>query len=335
MGAIFDDIRKLLAPPRWDTWQTLIWISVFSWAVSLLTLDNVQAVISSIGWIFLIAGTHWALHDPPIKKSLTFNKFFIGPWITGALVCIFLFGTIFDSPPSVALISWPVISAIIAALPKFVSRGPDGPEYKAPPPPDRQYLIILVLCNLILSCWIQLYFATQSWLEEYPSLLADDMSQSAFVFRLSSEDRTRSRGFAVLDQATSVIREKLSGQPWPQVERWLLDLNREMVTVQQDVMQRLPDVGENSLWRLGGRILPGQEYQMQINAMWQGPTADGAGYYLSRTCRITRSENRLFPIRTEASSSPGTTAVPREQKATVDCGPISGPTNGQPELTLR
>lgn len=333
MGGIFSDIRKLLAPPRWDTWQTLIWISVFSWAVSLLTLDTVQSIIASVGWIFLIAGTHWALHDPSLKKTLTFNNFFIGPWITGALVCVFLFGTIFDSPPSVALICWPIISATIAALPKFVTRGPEGPEYKVPPPAGRQYLIIMVLCNLILSCWIQLYFATQSWLEEYPSLLADDMSQSAFVFRLSPEDRTRSRGFAILDQAASVIRERLSGQSWPQVERWLLDLNREMPTVQQDVMKRLPNMGENSLWRLAGRVLPGQEYQVQINAVWQGPTADGTGYYLSRNCRITPIENQLFPIRIGASPSPNT--PPRDQKAKVECGAVSGPTNGQPELTIR
>ena len=255
-----DGIFKALKPPKPDSWQTLLLISVFSWAMALLPESAfLQGFIATCAWFFLIPGIHWFLHEEKfklfgstinVKKGLTINDIWLGPWITGALVCMLLFSELPNNRLSVGFICWPPISAIIAALPKFIAI---GPKYKTPDPGGRQELVILLLTNLLLSCWFQLFFLTQSWLADYPSLLTEDLSRSAFVVKFAS-NRPQSRGVTILDQAETIVREQLDGQPWSQAERWLFDLKPNMQTVEATVMEQLPPVKENELWHLDGQV---------------------------------------------------------------------------------
>lgn len=328
---IFKQLRKTLTPPKPDSWQTLLWISVFSWAMSLLPESVfIQGFIATCAWFFLIPGIHWFLHEEKlkvfdltinVKKDLTINGIWLGPWITGALVCMLLSSGLLDNRTSVAFIGWAPISAIIAALPKFIAM---GPKYKTPEPPARQELVILLLTNLLLSCWFQLFFLTQSWLVDYPSLLTEDLSKSAFVVKLAS-NRPPSRGIMVLDQAETIVREQLDGRPWSQVERWLYDLKPQMQQVETTVMSRLSPVKENELWHLYGQVLPRTEYQLQMAAVWQGPSAGGSGYYLMKPCQITRiPDTRRSIARTVAST----------QIARVTCDAATSPKAGQPDVGI-
>jgi Family of unknown function (DUF5357) len=326
-----DGIFKALAPPKPDSWQTLLWISIFSWAMALLPESVfVQAFIATCAWFFLIPGIHWFLHEEKfkifdltinVKKSLTINDIWLGPWITGALVCMLLFSELPENRISVGFICWPPISAIIAALPKFIAI---GPHYKTPDPAGRQELVILLLTNLLLSCWFQLFFLTQSWLVDYPSLLTEDLSRSAFVVKFAS-NRPPSRGITILDQAETIVREQLDGKPWSQAERWLFDLKPSMQQVEATVMEQLPPVKENELWRLDGQVLPRTEYQLQMMAVWQGPSSDGSGYYVMKPCQITRVSD---PRRSLAQT------VTSTQIARVTCDAVSTPKAGQPEMGI-
>lgn len=328
---IFKQLRKTLTPPKPDSWQSLLWISIFSWAMSLLPESLfLQGFIATCAWFFLIPGIHWFMHEEKfkvfdltinIKKGLTINGIWLGPWITGALVCMLLFSGLPDDRLSVAIICWPPVSAIIAALPKFIAM---GPKYQTPKPPARQELVILLLTNLLFSCWFQLFFLTQSWLVDYPSLLSQDLSKSAFVMKVSS-NRPPSRGIVILDQAETVLREQLDGRSWSQVERWLYDLKPQMQQLEDTVMDRLPPLKENELWRISGQVLPRTEYQLQLIASWQGPSADGSGYYLMKPCQITRiPDTRRAIARTVAST----------QIAQVTCDVATEPKTGQPEVGI-
>jgi hypothetical protein len=331
MDDLFGQLKNILTPPKWDSWQTLIWISIFSWAVSLLTVDIFQRIIVSIAWLFLIPGIHWLLHEEKfklqkdfevnIKKSLTVNKLFLGPWITGALVCVFLFRNLVETPPSIPLLWWPPVSAIIASLPKFVAGV--GPKYGLPENPGaRQEIITLLLSNLLISCWLQLHFLTQDWLRQYPSLLAEDLNRSAFVVQLAAGDRTRSRGYAVLQEAGRLLDVELENQPWSQVERWLLNRNQQIPTLQQRIMEQTPPVEENIFWRMEGRMLSG-EYNLELSAVWRGPTATGIPYHFKRTCQIT-----------QLSTAQAIRATPNGSIAQVQCGPISQRLPGLPESDM-
>lgn len=337
--AILSGINKLfkdLKPPSWDSWKTLLWISAFSWLFSLIVRNqSIEIIIASFGWVFLIAGLHWAMYDEDVKvldkklpDQLKFNGFFVGPWITGALICVFLRGLFndinandaLDIPLSVAFISWPPISALLSIAPAFFAWSPEGPVPAVPKKINtRQQLINLFLFNLLLSCWFQLYFSTQTWLMSYPTLISEDFSNSAFVFRFPTVRVLPSRGQTVLDQTEAVVHRTLSGASWSDIERWLLDLNRQLPTVQQEVMQRLSPMDENSLWRLEAKILPGQDYTVEFRSLWQGPTSDNRPFYFAKTCRITRRTTGaiLRPIQ-----NPANTLSPEAQ---MRCGGVRGP----------
>lgn len=333
LGDIYASLKKVLSPSKWDSWQVLIWISVFSWAMSLLPEARIlHAFIASVGWLFLIPGVHWFLHEEKlklasgtelnIKKGLTLGSVFIGPWITGALVCIFLFGGLAEGVTDVGWVCWPPISAAIAVAPKFIQM---GPKYGIPAKADdRQDIILTILMNLILSCWIQLYFSTQYWLAQYPSLLATDLSKSAFVIQLNSSSRISSRGETILQQACNTIETELRGQSWSRVERWLLDLDQQLLTLQSDIIDSLSDLEENQFWRLQGRAVPGTEYAIKLFALWNGPTVDGKGYYLTQPVFIRRAPGARVPVTAKVASDT-TTGL-----AEVQCGEITGPASGQP-----
>lgn len=325
----FRDLFKILIPKKWDSAKTLIWLSLFSWAMSFIVSSVVQAMIAFTGWLFLIAGVHWVMsEEKALKELLTVFGVFLGPWITGWLICYFLFATP-ERIPGIALVLWPCISAVIAGLPKFIGSHStyQTPIWKLPNAGDRQYLVNLALLNLVLSCWIQLSFTTQNWLAEYPSLQVDDLSNSAFVINTQSTSETNSRGQAVLERAETLLKANLEGQSWSQVERWLLNFDTNIDAIADTVIGQMPRARENNYWDLAGRILAG-EYNVQLFAIWRGPSANPEGYYYAKTCQISQ----VVPA--DITGKPATvnpTTLPQVGNAKVQCGPAEGPEKGQPE----
>jgi hypothetical protein len=334
----FQQLVKIISPPKWDSWQALIWVSFFSWAVSMVFRTQwMQSLAASISWLFLIPGVHWFTHveklevapkkEVNVKKGLSPNGFFLGPWITGALICLFLFGGLTDNMGRQGFVLWPLISATIAILPEFIQF---GPTYKLPDDRGKrqasiQKIALIVLSNLVLSCWLQFCFATQSWLDAYPSITTTDVSRSSFVVKLDPS-QTTPKGVNILNQAGFLLQEEMNGRSWSWVERWLLNVDQQTASMQQTIMTQLPKVEENELWQLKGRVAAGTEYTLRLFAIWQGPTADEKGYYLTKDCYITKvAGNRLPPGQSAKSQS--TTGL-----ASVQCAQVQGPFNGQPNL---
>ncbi|MEP0871711.1 DUF5357 family protein [Trichocoleus desertorum AS-A10] len=322
---IFETLQKLLLPPKAFSWQTLILLSIFSCLMAALAGDLVRDLLATCGWIFLIFGVGWFTTENPIQ----IGGLSLGPWITGILVSIFLFGEWLDERPSLLFISWPLISAAIASLGEFIQ---SGPRFRAPTPAGRQRLVILFLSNLIISCWFQLYFVIQGWLEIYPSLLANDFNQSNFVVRLGVQTTQAPTGVIILNQAEATLKAELEPRSWSEVERWLLTLKQQPTEFEHAVMQQLPASEENALWQLQAQILPDQpDYTLQLLALWQGPSSDLASHYLTKTCRITQGENPLATAspapETAVSASPspeaGVSAQPAPSASTPDNGSLA------------
>jgi hypothetical protein len=330
-GGIWDLFKELFAlviPKQWDSARTLLMLGAFSWLVSVFVGRTTQSIIAFIGWFFLIGGIHWIIHaEKDLKAILTINGFFIGPWITGGLICYFLFGTT-EGVPGIAYIVWPCVSAVLAGLPRFI--GSDSktqvPIWIKPKPLDRQYLVNLALINLLLSCWIQLLFTTQNWVTDYPTLQMENVSNSAFVIQTQSPEQLSSRGIEILSRTEAELKANLQGQSWSQVERWLLDFNQQMQRVDQTVLNQLNPMKENAYWQVAGKILPG-EYNVQLYSIWNGPTADTAGFHYTQTCQITR----VAPTDLAGLSSASATTAPQVGNARVQCSPMQGPIRGQPE----
>ena len=320
---VLDTLRQLLLPPKAFSWQTLILLSIFSCVMAALASDLIRDLLATCGWIFLIFGVGWFTTENPIKVG----ELSLGPWITGILVSIFLFGEWLEEAPSLLFVSWPLISAAIASLGEFIQA---GPRFRNPTPAGRQRLVILFLSNLIISCWFQLYFVIQGWLEIYPSLLANDFNQSNFVVRLGVQTSEPPTGVLILNQAEALLRADLEPLSWPEVERWLLNLKQQPTEFQNAVMQQLPPSEENSLWQLRAQILPDQpDYTLQLLALWQGPSSDLSAHYLTKTCRITQGEVPAASPPTEPDAAPSNAPL---TSAPVNSPPV-GASNPQNALS--
>jgi hypothetical protein len=334
---VFKEMQKLMKPPQWASWQTLIFLSIFSAIVAALTTSPqpqiAQRIISSFGWLFLVLGVWWFIYEPNVKKKLTFFNLFLGPWIVGALICVWFFGTVEGRtiPTQAAFISWPPISSIIWASPKFVKSDSKtkSPVYTNPNKGHRQDIILVLLSNLILSCWFQFYFQINTWMAQYPSLRADNLSRSAFVWRPAQFDRAAamSRGADMLNIAAQEVRTDLEGKPWSEVERWLEQLEpKQLPDLQQRVRSQLPQVTEAKLWNLNASVIS-DAYDLQLRAIWTGPTSRPGGYELSRTCRISQSRRQGPPAQFNFNNSAPPATAPTTPKlvGTVQCGAIAQP----------
>ncbi len=335
MREVFVQVRDRLKPPQWASWQTLVFLAAFSALIAAMTTQEspqiAQRIISSFGWVFLILGVWWFVYEPEVKKKLTFYSLFTGPWLVGALICVYLFGTWEGRaiPTPTALISWPPISTIVWASPKFVKSDAKtkSPVYTNPNVGARQDIILVLLVNLVVSCWFQFHFLIQNWFEAYPSLRAEDFRRSEFVVSFTDyrQRRDRSRGVDLLNTADQVITEQLQGKQWQEVERWLEQIDQEIPQVRSTVLQRLPNIPESELWTLGAKVVSPPNkidaYDLQLQAVWQGPSSRTKATALTKTCAI-RQGRKLGPasqFNFDSPAPPATTGPRTRLIGSVQC----------------
>jgi len=317
-------IFEIFNPDTAFSWQTLIGLSVFSWAMSFLATNIFTIILASFSWWFLILGVYWATTS---NKDISIGKILLSPWITGALVTIYIVGIVTGELPAYALVIWPLISAIIAALPTCLG---ENFKPKIPDRDKRQPLVWLFTSQLILSSWFQFYFLVQDWLIQYPTLASDTFEKSAFVVRLSTDESRQRlpRGTTILDLVASRLEEQLNNQEWSDIEQILLLREREQLIEQIDqiatqVRQEIasPDIKEDNLWkvRLGEISLRESGYNLELKAFWEGPRSQTQANLLTKSCQII-SVNRQTDI--------GISLVSQ-----VECDPVEGWRVAEPIVT--
>jgi Family of unknown function (DUF5357) len=309
----FEQIWNQLKPPKFWCWQTLVALSIFSWITSVIAeTDYVKDALAAMGWLFLTLGVGWGLGDKKFKIPLLDITFYPGPWVSGALSCLFITEG-FDLPRSVGFMLWPVISAVIASASRFVK---PGPAYKQPDAADRQQIVLWILANSVISCWFGFHFLLQDWLRDFPSITADNYQRSAFVVKLgalqSDDDPAntifQSRGEPILEAAAANMTTQLESRAWGDVERWLLNVNNEMQAIETEVKKGLAPAQENQFWSLKAQVPPTNsesEYTVLLQAVWQGPSSYPGGYYLEKPCQVTR-EITTVPIGSPTANTSST-----------------------------
>ncbi|NES72419.1 MAG: DUF5357 domain-containing protein, partial [Okeania sp. SIO2D1] len=150
IGNVFAQVKNELTPESAYSWQIPILLSLFSWLMSLISTGFIRTLIATFGWLFLIIGVNWVTK----KNSIPF-----GPWITGWLICVLLFGSFTGEIPPVAVVMWPLVSAGVVVFSKSLDQ---EINLHVPPPAARLELVILIGTQLLLSCWLQFYFVTQN-----------------------------------------------------------------------------------------------------------------------------------------------------------------------------
>lgn len=318
LNKLLENFRKWAEGLKPFSWETLIFLSLLSWLVSLAVANPVvSGILARIGWLFLTGGVAWAMEKT--KLELFGLKLYPGPWVAGALFCGFLFLDLEGQLPTYLTV-WPLVSAAIAILPKFIKHGTavvnpivDDPKKYAS---DRQEIIFVVLFGILLSCWFQFYFLLQNWLIRYPSLRGDDFSRSGFVTRVGSGVRPSSTGVTILNVMEATLREELTGASWVAVQQWLIRLEDNLSELRERVFSQLPPdrQSERSLWQLNAAVLDGEPpYTVRFQAEWTGPGSRPQGYYAEQICRI--SEAPIAAI--EGSPTPENQLTSR-----IECLPV-------------
>ncbi|MBU6230456.1 MAG: DUF5357 domain-containing protein [Cyanobacteria bacterium REEB459] len=325
LGQTIAAFKSLVLPERYFSWQTILYLSIFSWLMSLLgrllgASGFTVGLLASGSWIFLAIGLGWAVEHSQIKPfGLT-----LAPWVAGGVLCLFLFSSWQGPWLPTALVCWPLISFCVAAVPEVLTW---DLQPKRPLPPVRQRLVLLFFFSLLISSWIQFHFRIQSWLKDYPSLGADRFGASNFVYRLPGQPLPLSAGMAHLAEAESFIADQTDGQPWSAVERWLLNREGHQQTIQTQIQSHSQASPESSLWQIQ---LPqpqsqAEGYELKILAVWTGPTAEPGSYYLEKTCM-------LMPVLKPASDAESALPTP-SRWAKFTCEPEIPSRPGPPPLS--
>ncbi len=308
LEGIYARIRNFLVPPKAYSWQTFLYLSVFSWFASSLAVGYVRDIISFFGWLFLIAGTSWYTTDDPLRVPGTFMP--VGALVTGFLVSVFAFGQGEDVITPRTIVLWPTISALITTIPEFFEGSGTDMQTQIPKPEIRQKLIVMVASCMILSCWIQLYFVMDNWLREYPSLQADNFKQSTFVIKTESPGKIPTNGVVILNKLQPLVEEQVAGRPWSQVERWLINADQQVGNLGRRVIERnLAKYEEKELWVVRPRVVNTKSgYTLDLLSIWTGPSSNPRGFYVKKSCRVE-------PVAARANSSIANVSKP--DKATV------------------
>jgi Family of unknown function (DUF5357) len=308
---IFDDIYKrlkyLLVPETAYSWQTLIYLSLFSWLMSSFAIGGIKDIIAFFGWVFLIAGTAWYTTDKPILVPGTPMP--IGAVITGGLVSVFAFGNqdpvnttnnFWELPViPAAIVFWPTISALITAVPEFFEGSGVDVKAQLPKTEIRQRMIVLLACCMVLSCWLRLYFVTDNWLRQYPTLQADNNLGRSGLTVMNQQQNSQSRsipvnGKIILDKLSPQVERRLTGRPWADAEKWLFDSQKNVSALGAEVIQRnLSQYEEKDLWSAEARVSNPNpknkdEYKLDLLSVWNGPISKSdKAYYLQKSCRVS------------------------------------------------
>lgn len=296
---LYAGIRKVLLPPKAYSWQTFIYMSVFSWALSYCATGYIKDIIAFFGWLFLISGTAWYTTQDPLRVPGTFMP--VGAVITGLLVSVFAFGSQEDGVTPRSVVFWPTIAALITAIPEFIEGTDTDAKARIPKPQDRQRIIILVASSMLLSCWIQFYFVMDHWLQQYPSLQADTFKRSTFVVRTEERVKIPQNGAIILEKLQPIVVDKIANTPWSEVEKWLQFAKERVGTLGKEVIQKsLGKYEEKNLWHVEPRVTNlNYGYVLDLLSIWIGPSSNLRGYYLKKSCRIepvaatSNSENKI------------------------------------------
>jgi hypothetical protein len=306
------------------SWQMFLMLSALSWFVYLIVLDqNLKQFVGLYGWGFLILGVDWFfLDDKEDKKKPKIpglkTRINVGPWVTGALICLALLNYRFLLTQfSEALVAWPLVSVGVAALRKFLVPG-FSPLFRIPSDAGvRQDLILLGLIGALFSCWFQFGIFLENVLDRYPSMVGDDFRNSAFVIRTSpAANQVPPGGVTLLNTIEAQIRQDLSGRSWLDVQRWFREIETQVPRLQRRAIDQVYGIPartqESQFWELRASFedaLPNDILRLRL--FWLGPSSQAGGYALEKVCLVQRAG---FP--------PSATSLELGETYQMECQPI-------------
>jgi len=289
----FSQTINLIKQSRFS-WRTIILISIgiwviagFFWLNGNLILQNRFAILGSV---IVIIGFGWFTWENP----LIIHGYSMSTWILVELICLFAASVL----PEIArfiLMIWPALSGIAAAWPEFNLANRNIVNLATE---KRLKLLIWILFHLIVSCWINFCLIIQDWVSQYPSLLADNFSQSDFVVKFQPFSRSVTEGEKVLNEMEQQLKNQINCKAWTTAQNWLNNpKNREKLLTQ--AKEGMVVAKEKDLWKFRTTVAAQKTgYNLSMIAEWLGPSYNPQGYLLRKDCQVIPVTQKPTPTNT-------------------------------------
>ncbi|MGF1538745.1 MAG: DUF5357 family protein [Elainellaceae cyanobacterium] len=317
---------QTIRPNQAFSWQTLMFLCLFSWLMALLTSDSplfqpetpisevgrlslqgspAKYALFTMGWLFLTGAIAWLLSGSRWKIPLFDLVLRPAAWVAAAIPCIFAFQVWYDDNFEAALTFWPILAAIFYLFPRCVSL---KSGYKAPKASERQHLLIIVLISLLLSCWIQFYFLVQDWVSGYTSVFEPlvpgleteanpgSANPGGEIDTITNPDGASSADGATptnsrpADIAEAVIASQLEGLSVPEGRQRLQTDPSLIQALNAQFTAALTNAQENPGWTIEiSQIVPSPlSFRLQVVPPFTGTGAEGTDGATAAVYRICR-----------------------------------------------
>ncbi|TVR16323.1 MAG: hypothetical protein EA395_00470 [Phormidium sp. GEM2.Bin31] len=277
-------LRSQLTPPQLRSWQTLILSSFVTWFLSFLVVlsepdfEFYTSPLTRLGWVFFLVGLIWWQSIQPWKLGpISFT-----PSIIAAVFCSLFLQNNQGQLSQWVFLVYPILTTLIAALPNCRTKN-NRPSL--PSSEQRPLILIQLLIAVLCSCWLQLTFVLQDWIETYPNLATADLSQSQFVLRTGTPFQLR--GYERLSRVQGQLIS-LRGRPWPEIERRLLDVRQNPENFWRSLNIEASDrIGTLERYPQAQLTSDGdQGYYLSITLYWYHPWFEEQREQLSLRCHL-------------------------------------------------
>ncbi len=309
-------LEEIIIPTKPLQWQTFLLVALLLWLGSILLNmggDNdrqISAIFGRLSWLFLTIGI-----GRLTSKHLFIGNFNPSSWITGAFLTAFFYENVAEELKSFIIVMWPLISLCIEELTVFFQHGATVEQSSSL---IRKRFSFILLINLLLTSWLSFHFIVENWIIEYPSLLEEDIGNSAFIAKTKLGSINQSRGARILNLIEEKLKEEIRDS---QLEMSVEKMKMKLITLKFKALEELRPAKENKYWLLQTPIIASNSgYKIELQLIWEGPTAGKESYYLSKNCQIRREvsipESGERPNGRETSQE-----LPRIVNM-VECGPV-------------
>lgn len=280
--------QKAIIPPKVVHWKTPLLLSIFLGLLTVAAVTDLQTrtLMFDMSWLFFTLSMGLLTSQPPF----VIKKVSLSPWVSSFLIGLWLLIRLPSDRKEIAWISGPIIAVIILAVIEIWNSDSKRQGMKSLVRP--QFLMI-TLIHFLISCWFGFHFLIQGWIEQYPSVLSQDLRKSDYVVTFQQPTINRSRGVVILNAMDRYLKNEARTKPWPQVEQMLIDIDNERFFLKNQALKTIDIVPEDASWEVKTSIVQGESrYQLQMQATWLGLVFKPEIYSLTKSCEVIDIGNR-------------------------------------------
>lgn len=281
-------VQKAMIPPKVVHWKTPLLLSIFLALLSVAAVTDMptRTTIADMSWLlFTISMGALTCQQPFVIYGIS-----LSPWVTSFLIGLWLLVRLPAENKEIAWIAGPLIAVVIAAIIEIWKSESKWERVRALARPQ---FVIFTLSHVLISCWFGFHFLIQGWLQQYPSVLSENLRGSDYVVTFQGPTINRSRGVVILNEMEKYLKQEARTKPWPQIEQMLIDIDNERFFLRNEVLKRIKTVPEDARWDVKTSIVQGQSrYQLNMQATWLGLVFRPEIYSFSKSCEVIDIGNR-------------------------------------------